>query len=181
MDTTPRAARPLRGSCVRGFSQLELLITIALAGILSAGAVHSWMPQAGKSTAAYQALRLADDLRHTRLMAMAWGKTLVFSTSADSWRVRCADTSACAHASPAPAACPNPTAVVIDHGHHGPFCIPLENGVTLSGPAAIEFDLLGRPQSVGTITYQLMSNGTTLAIVSVAADTGNVSTLMVLQ
>ena len=40
------------------------------------------------------------------------------------------------------------------------------------------FDLLGRPQYAGTITYQLAANGTTIATVTVAADTGFVTTVV---
>jgi Tfp pilus assembly protein FimT len=170
-----RANRPQRGWLARGFSQLELLTTLALAGIMSASVVPKMIPQAGKSTAAYQALRLADDLRHTRLLAMSWGTALTFSADSQSWRVTCAG-GGCATALPAAASCPNPTAAVVDPGHRGPFCVALENGVTLSGPASIQFDLLGRPQSSGTVTYQLSAQGATIATVSVAADTGFVST-----
>ena len=176
MDTKPRATRSPCGRFARGFSQLELVMTIALAGIMSAGAVNQWMPQAGKSSAGYQALRLADDLRHTRLLAMAWGKSLVFSSAGGSWRVSCSDPSQCANATPAASACPNPTSVVVDPGHHGAFCVPLESGVTLSGPATIEFDLLGRPQSAAAMSFQLSANGATIATVTVAADTGFVTT-----
>ncbi len=176
MAPKPRTARSPRGRLARGFSQLELVMTIALAGIMSAGAVNKWMPQAGKSSAGYQALRLADDLRHTRLLAMAWGKSLVFSSAGNSWRVSCADPSQCANATPAASACPNPTSVVVDPGHHGPFCIQLESGVTLSGPATIAFDLLGRPQSAGAMSFQLSANGAAVATVTVAADTGFVTT-----
>lgn len=175
MDSKPRANRPLRGGLARGFSQLELLTTIALAGIMSASVVPKMLPQAGKSTAAYQALRLADDLRHTRLLAMSWGTALTFATDSQTWRVSCAG-SGCTSAMPAAASCPNPTAAVLDPGHRGAFCVALENGVTLSGPASIQFDLLGRPQHSGTATYQLSANGATIATVSVAADTGFVST-----
>ncbi len=174
MKLKPRAPRPLQGMLARGFSQLELLTTVALAGIMSASVIPKMIPQAGKSTAAYQALRLADDLRHTRLLAMSWGRQLNFASDGQTWRVSCS--SGCAQATPPAAACPNPSAVVVDPGHHGPFCVALENGVTLSGPASIQFDLLGRPQSAGAIVYLLSANGSTIATVSVAADTGFVST-----
>lgn len=176
MNPKPCTARFPRGRLARGFSQLELLIVMALAGVMSASTIHKIMPQASKSTASYQALRLADDLRHTRLLAMAWGKTLAFSSADASWRVSCADPTVCTNALPAANVCPNPTLVVVDPGHHGPFCVALENSVTLSGPATIEFDLLGRPQSTGPIAYELSANGTKIATVSITADTGFVTT-----
>jgi hypothetical protein len=151
-------------------------MTIVLVGLLSAGAVHQLMPQAGKSSAAFQALRLADDLRHTRFLAMGWGKTLVFSADSRSWRVSCLDPSACTSVLPAPSSCPDPTTVIVDPGHHGPFCVALENGIVLSGPARIEFDLLGRPQSATALLYQLIVNGAPIATVSIVAETGFVIT-----
>ena len=177
MKTQPRANRPPRGRFARGLSQLELVTTITLAGIMSVSVVPKMMPQAAKSSAPYQALRLADDLRHTRLLAMGWGQALVFSASASSWRVTCANAGSCTNAMPSATSCPNPTSSVVDPGHHGPFCVALENGVTLSGPASIQFDLLGRPQYAGTITYTLSANGANVATVSVAPDTGFVSTV----
>lgn len=135
-------------------------------------------PQAGKSTAAYQALKLADDLRHTRLLAMAWGQTLIFSSDTSSWRVTCANASNCNSGIPGAGTCPNPTISVIDPGHHGPFCVALEYGVTLSGPASIQFDLLGRPQAAAAISYSILANDLTIAVVSVTADTGFVSTVV---
>lgn len=176
MHTLPRAVRPACGQRARGFTQLELVMTMVLAGLLSAGAVHQLMPQAGKSSAAFQALRLADDLRHTRLLAMGWGKTLVFSADSRSWRVSCLDSTACTLALPPASGCPDPTPVIADPGHHGPFCVMLENGVVLSGPARIEFDLLGRPQSATALLYQLIVNGAPVATVSLAAETSFVIT-----
>ena len=68
------------------------------------------------------------------------------------------------------------TQVVVDPGHHGPFCAVLENRVTPSGPSTVGFDLLGRPQYAGAISCQLAANGTAIATVSVAADIGFVTT-----
>lgn len=176
MKTRPAPVRPRRGRTVSGFSQLEMIVAMSMAGLMSATVIPKMLPQSGKSTAAYQALRLADDLRHTRLLSMAWGKSLVFSSNALSYRVTCASGQTCSTALPAASTCPNPSAAVIDPGHHGPFCIALENGVTLNGPASVQFDLLGRPQYVGSIHYQLIVNGATIATVDVASATGNVST-----
>ena len=174
----PRTGRPRSGRFLRGFTQLELITTVALAGIMSASVVPKMIPQAGKSSAGWQALRLADDLRHTRLLAMGWGKTLVFAADSASWRVSCASAASCTNATPSAATCPNPTSSVVDPGHHGAFCVALENGVTLSGPTTLQFDLLGRPQTAGAMTYTLSANGTTIATVSVTADTGFVSTVV---
>ncbi len=172
-------SRHIRSWRSHGFSQLEMIFTISVASLMSATLVPKMLPQGGKSTAAYQALRLADDLRHTRLLSMSWGKSLIFNSDANSYRVNCATGEICSTALPAASRCPSPSAAVIDPGHHGPFCIALENGITLSGPSAVQFDLLGRPQYAGgSIRYQLMMNGVVLAMVDVAPMTGYVSTTM---
>ncbi len=176
MKNQARTNRTPPGRFARGLSQLELVTTVALAGIMSASVVPKMLPQATNSSAPYQALRLADDLRHTRLLAMGWGQTLIFNTDASTWRVSCANAGSCSNALPNASTCPNPTNSVIDPGHHGPFCVALESGVTLSGPTSIQFDLLGRPQYAGAITYSLSANGSTVATVTVAPDTGFVST-----
>ena len=176
MKTRPAPAKPRRGNTASGFSQLEMIVAMSMAGLMSATVIPKMLPQSGKSTAAYQALRLADDLRHTRLLSMSWGKSLVFSSDALSYRVTCASGQSCSTALPVASTCPNPSAAVIDPGHHGPFCVALESGVTLSGPVSVQFDLLGRPQYAGNIHYQLIANGTTIATVDVSSTTGFVST-----
>lgn len=176
MSIRCRHGEPRRGRFAGGFSQLELITTIALAGIMSASVIPKMMPQSGRSSAAYQALRLADDLRHVRLLAVGWGKPLVFSSDAASWRVTCANAGSCTNVTPPASTCPNPSATVLDPGHHGGFCVALESGVTLTGPASVQFDLLGRPQYAGAIVYSLSAHGAVIATVSVAADTGFVST-----
>ncbi len=159
----------------RGFSHLELVTTIAVASLMSASVVPKMMPNASRNAAHWQAVRLADDLRHTRLLAMSLGKPLSFNSDAASWRVSCVDAAACTQVTPPALSCPNPGPALLDPGHHGGFCVALENGVTLSGPSAVQFDLLGRPQSAGTMTYQLSSHGTVVATVSVASGTGFVT------
>ncbi len=159
-----------------GFTLMQLIIVLSMVGILAAYVIPKMMPSAGKSTAGYQALKLADNLRHTRMLALSWGKALKFQSDSASYRVTCSTPAACSNATPAAASCPNPTAVIIDHGHNGPFCIALESGVSLSGPAEIEFDLLGRPLATASSTYQIFVGSTLMATVTVAAGTGFVST-----
>ncbi len=175
MTTRTRAASPPRLRA-RGFSQVEMIVTIAVASIMSATVISKALPHAGRSTAAYQAQRLADDLRHTRLLAMSWGQTLVFSTAPSTYRVSCAAPASCSQTTPSAALCPNPSPVVIDPGHHGPFCVPLEGSVTLSGPATLQFDLLGRPLTSAAVSYQLTAGGATIATVTVAPVTGFIDT-----
>ncbi len=176
MKPTPRMARLLRWPYLRGFSQMELIAALTVASLVAASVVPRMMPQASHSAASWQAVRLADDLRHARLLAMSWGKPLAFETNAGSWRVSCVNAGGCAVITPPADSCPNPTATVVDPGHHGGFCVALENGISLSGPASLQFDLLGRPQSATSVTYQLSAHGMPVATVSVAPGTGFVST-----
>ena len=176
MDLKPRLLRLRRRLRSRGFSHLELITTITVASLMSASVVPKMIPQASRSAANWQAVRLADDLRHARLMAMSLGKPLSFNSDAASWRVSCVNAGTCTVVTPPAQTCPNPTSTLLDPGHHGGFCVAVEGGITLSGPASIQFDLLGRPQSAGSMTYQLSANGTVVATVSVAPGTGFVTT-----
>ena len=176
MDLKPRLPRLPRRWWSRGFTQMELVTTIAVASLMSASMVPKMIPQASRSAANWQAVRLADDLRHARLLAMSLGKPLSFNSDAASWRVSCVNAGTCTVVTPSAQTCPNPTSTLLDPGHHGGFCVAVEGGITLSGPASIQFDLLGRPQSAGTMTYQLSANGTVVATVSVASGTGFVTT-----
>ncbi len=175
MDLKPRLLRLPRRLRSRGFTHLELVTTIAVASLMSASVVPKMIPQASRSAANWQAVRLADDLKQTRLLAMAWGKQLSFDSDASSWRVSCVNTGTCTVITPPAQTCPNPTSTVLDPGHHGGFCVAIENNVTLTGPASLQFDLLGRPQTAGAVTYQLSANGSVVATVTVAPGTGNVS------
>lgn len=169
-----------RATCrgMGGFTLMQLIMVLSMVGVLSAYVIPKIMPSAGKGTAPYQALKLADNLRHTRMLAVAWGKGLKFKSDSATYRVTCSIPAACSNATPTASNCPNPTAVVIDHGHNGPFCIALESGVTLSGPTEIEFDLLGRPLTGSSSTYQLFVGSSLMATVTVAAGTGFVSTVL---
>lgn len=162
----------------RGASLLELVMVLTMAGVISAYALPKVLPEAGKSTAGYQASRLADNLRHTRMLAMGWGKALTFISASNSYRVTCTNAADCNSMSAAAINCPNPTTVVSSPGQSGPFCIALEGGVTLSAPAALEFDTLGRPVTSSSTDYRLYVGPTLMATVSVAAATGNVSTIV---
>ena len=59
----------------RGMMLAEIVLVTLIASIVSAYAVPRLLPTASKSTAGYQAQKLADNLRHTRMLALAWGKS----------------------------------------------------------------------------------------------------------
>lgn len=173
-------AHPLqRSRWAEGIGLLELLMVLILVGILSATLIPKMLPTAGKSTAAYQAGKLVDNLRYTRTLAMASGKALKFKADPQSYRVVCSIAAACNNSIPAAASCPNPTTVLNDHGHHGPFCIALESGVTLTAPTELEFDLLGRPVAAAASNYQLFAGSSLMATVTVTPVTGFVSLAVV--
>ncbi len=149
-----------------GFTMVELVLVLVLIGILSAFVVSKAMPRAGESTAGYQAVRLANDLRHTQMLAMAWGRNLNFVATSGSYSVSCAS-----GVSPGPCA----SSPVLDPGHSGPFDVALEN-VTLAvvtGPNPLTFDIVGKPSAAASFT--LAAGGVTLATVTVAANTGFVT------
>jgi prepilin-type N-terminal cleavage/methylation domain-containing protein len=155
---------PTRRAKTLGFSLIELIAVIVLVSILSATVASKAMPRAAESTAGYQALSLASDLRHTQLLAMSWGRALAFTPASTSYSVTCvaASTDPCFDA----------VTPVLDRGRDGPFTVTLENGATLTG-AAIQFDILGQPSASATFT--LSADGATVATVSVSATTGFVT------
>jgi prepilin-type N-terminal cleavage/methylation domain-containing protein len=142
-----------------GFTIIELVVVLVFVGIISAFVLLKGLPRAGDSTSSYQqAQRLASDLRHAQMLALAWGKGLTFSAAGASYSVACATgfTGGPCGASP-----------VIDPGRDGPFTVNLDS-VNVN-TASVTFDILGKP--LGPQSFTLSSGGT----VSVAADTGFVT------
>jgi len=146
----------------RGFTTIELIIVVVLLGILSAFAVLGALPRAGESTAGYQAQQLASDLRHTQMLAIAWGKDLNFTTTPTSYNVSCVS------GSMGPCA----SSPVLDPGHSGSFTVALDN-VTVSPATTLTFDIVGKPSSAAS--FAITADGVTIATVTVAANTGFVT------
>ena len=153
---------PRSGS--RGFTSIEFIAVVVILGILSAFVVLRAMPRAGESTAGYQAQQLASDVHHAQMLAMAWGKDLVFTSSPNSYTVTCASVVV----SPCPPSIASP---VMDPGHSGTFAVTLDS-VTLNN-TTLTFDIVGKPSSAASFT--LSANGATLATVTLAAGTGFVA------
>lgn len=149
-----------------GFTMVELILVVVLLGILSAFVVSMAMPRAGVSTAGYQAQLLASDLRHTQMLATAWGKGLSFAiTPPSTYSVSCASGFRGGPCDFSP---------VVDPGHSGPFTVTLD-GVTLTASTTpLTFDILGKPSS-SSASFTLSAGGATLATVAVAAGTGFVT------
>lgn len=159
-DVLPQA--PVR---VLGYTLIELIVVLVLVGILSAFVVSKAMPRAGESTAGYQAQRLASDLRHAQMLALAWGRALTFTAVSGSYSVVCVATGG---------PCVSTGSPVTDPGRDGPFTVNLDN-VSLNS-ASTTFNILGKPSAAASFT--LSSGGTTVATVAVAADTGFVTVTM---
>jgi type II secretory pathway pseudopilin PulG len=147
-----------------GFTLLELGVVVFMVGIVSAIALSRAAPRASQDTAGFQAQLFANDLRHTQMLAMAWGKELRLTPTATSYSVTCVSASG--------GPCVDTSSPVVDPGHDGPFTVTLQNSVTLSG-SALQFDILGKPSAAATFT--LSADGAVIATVSVAAVTGFVS------
>lgn len=148
-----------------GFTLTELVVILVIAGILAVVVLVRF--DAGQTTVGYHADRLARDIRHTQMLAIAWGRSLRMTTAAASYQV------ACVTAGLAPC----DVSPVRDPAGGEPFMVPMQNGVTLS-PASLDFDYLGRPVSAaGTllstdVMFTLASAGKPPSTVTVRSLTG---------
>ena len=147
----------------RGFTLTELIIVIVMLGVVTSFAISKAMPQAGQATLGYQATQLAGNLRHTQMLAMAWGKELRFTPNSTTYAVTCVTVSV----SP----CTSTSTPVYDIGQAANFTVTLANGVTISG-SAVDFNIVGKPSAAATFT--LTASGQTRTV-TVAANTGFVT------
>ena len=159
-----------RPACERGFTFVELVVVLAIAGVLAAVAASRW--NATSATAPYQGELLARSIRHMQMLAMTWGSTLLLTPASGGYSVSCASAGT-------PACASGPGTPVTDPASGAPFRVVLSYGVTLTGPA-LYLDSLGRPvSSAGTLlssaTVYTMSAGTQTWSVSVAPITGFVT------
>ena len=134
----PTALARIEGS--RGFTAIELVVTIVLVAILAATAIARWGSTADKSVG-YQADRLARDIRHAQMLAFTRSEKLTL-TIASSTSYQVVDSGG---------------SVINDPAKGGSFVQDLQNGVTISGGPSITFDSLGRPTSGGTPTNSSVS------------------------
>lgn len=143
-----------------GFTLTEVIVVLIVAGILAAYAVPRFSSPAAM-TVPQQADTLIRDLRHAQQLALAWNRSLRFTTVANGYNVVCvtAGTAPC-----------NVTPV-IDPARAGAFQANTVNGIGLSA-ATIDFDTLGRPNAAAAIT---VSGGGASKTVNVAAISGFVS------
>lgn len=143
----------------RGFSLTELVVVLAVLGILAAYALPRWAP--ADTTVAAQADRLARDLRHAQAIAMNQGRTLRFDIQG-----------------PAAYSVTSGGTPVTDPATMQPFQITLDNSVTVSGTDT-DFDSLGRPADSGSLLASArvftVSGSTRTATVTLSPVTGFVA------
>jgi prepilin-type N-terminal cleavage/methylation domain-containing protein len=141
--------------CCRGFTLIELVITMVMMGILSAVVVTDISARAQHSVTT-QADQFRRNLSHLQLLAISRGARLRLTVAAGgaSYSVATCATSACTTRS-----------ALVDPETGVNFSVVLTDSVTLS-PAGniLDFDSLGRPQSGGSLitatrSYTLTGSG----------------------
>ena len=127
-------------SAARGWTIAELVMVLVIAAVLATVVAMRFRPL--ETLSLQQAERLRNDLRHAQMLALAWGRPLRLTTAAGGYSVSCvtAGTAPC-NASP-----------VIDPATGQPFSVTLETGLTLGGPATLDFDAIGAPSAGATFT-----------------------------
>lgn len=139
-----------------GFTLIELVVILVIAGVLAVVVLLRF--DTGQTSVGYQADRLARDIRHTQMLAVAWGRSLRMTTAATSYQVVCVSAGST----------PCNVSPVRDPASGEPFTVTMQNGVTLS-LASLDFDFLGRPVVAGSLTtsdvmYTLTGGGKTSTV-----------------
>lgn len=160
--------------CAGGFTLIELVVVIAILGLLSAYAVLK-LPSPAQATLPSQARQLASDLRHAQALAITWDQSLVVSASGSRYSIACRTAAATAPCDATP---------VVDPATGSAFSTSLQKDVSFGSPttASLSFDSLGRPvDSTGTplvtdpaASYTL-SAGSSMETVTVNRLSGKVS------
>jgi Tfp pilus assembly major pilin PilA len=158
-----------RKRALRGFSLMELVIVLTAAAALGVIAMLAYSPT--DVTARYQAEQLRGAIRHSQMLAMAWGVTLRVRTTGSSYSVTC-DTST---VSPCPGSTTTP---ITDPATGNGFGVSLGTGLTLGGPATdLRVDALGRPRDASALlsvdtSYFVNVSGITKSTITVKPITG---------
>ncbi|HEY9146129.1 MAG TPA: prepilin-type N-terminal cleavage/methylation domain-containing protein [Thiobacillus sp.] len=151
-----------RGSS-RGFSMVELILVIVVAGILAAVAVPRMLGRTGFDTRGF-ADQLAATVRFAQKLAVAQ-RTHVYVRLTASDATLCYD-AACAGLAPGP-------------GGEKPYTITAPSGVAIASPLPVlAFDRGGRPQTAALLDIQnqlvILVNGSGTHQVLVERETGYV-------
>ena len=143
----------------RGFTLVEMIVVMLVLSILAVTVGMRW--NAPTTILPYQAELMARNLRHAQLLAMNWGQTLQVSLlSPTNYIVRCAVASATPPC--------NGTGPIMDPASNtGTFNATLSNNATVTGPALLAFDRLGRPVNPVSSALYVVVNTYTLSVGSV--------------
>jgi prepilin-type N-terminal cleavage/methylation domain-containing protein len=156
--------RPQSGA-QSGLTLIELVMVLTVVAILSATLLMRGPPAAGRSTAAYQAQQLAEDLRHARMLALAGGRSLQFRIMATGYRVCLASVD-----------CSVVSLALQEPGHPGGrFEVALGHDLAFPQSLTLQFDTLGRPQIATALNLELQLSGISLVRVTVTPLTGSVA------
>lgn len=116
----------------KGFTVIELVIVIAVVGVLSAYAVMKSVSPA-ELTLPSQAETMASNIRHAQTLASTWGKRMRVDIGSGSYSVTC---------DAGPAATPCTT--------NNNFTVPVEKSVAVAGSTTY-FNSLGQPSDYQSV------------------------------
>ncbi len=126
------------GNRERGFTLIELIITIVLIGILSVVTILSFQAT-NQHSVTVQADKLRRDLSHLQLLAISGMGRLQMTVTTNSYTI-CAALTTC-----------NAASAIIDTSTGMSFSATLTDGATfISSPGNYYFDSLGRPVTNAT-------------------------------
>ncbi len=143
---------PLPDNRARGFTLIELVITIVILGIISAVVMINFGAKAQHSVTA-QADEFRRNLSHLQLLAISQGARLKLTVAPTSYSVCLAALTGTCDANSA----------IIDPATGARFSVPLVDGAqftSIPGNGSYYFDTLGRP--VQAATGSLLVEGTTI-------------------
>lgn len=155
-----------RGSS-RGFTMVELILVIAIAGILAAVAAPRMLGRTGFDTRGF-ADQLAATVRFAQKLAVAQRTDVFVQVTANDATLCYLATAPCPVASQAPGP-----------GGEKPYTVSAPNGVAIASPLAVlAFDRGGRPQTAALLDIQnqldIRVNGSGTHHVLVEQETGYV-------
>jgi MSHA pilin protein MshC len=147
----------------RGFTQVELIVTIAITGILAAVAVPRFVSRDTFESRGFYDQAMAV-VRHAQKTAIAWRRTIFVCVGANSISVGTV------------AGCGAPVSDPTDRSASPvPLAAgPAPSGVILSPTGDFSFDAIGRPSAAKTIIFSSTVSGDPARQIVVEAETGYV-------